>query len=72
MEDSVSPKVVMIAWTIVINMIGFVTLLLVTIGDIGSTLVILTVVNSVVILWRKLDKIQKLLEKNNNNQQHPA
>ena len=63
MEIYVDARVVTIVWAIVLNMVGFWALLHVTVGEIGSTLVILTVVDSAVILWRKLDKVQKLLEK---------
>lgn len=63
MEIYVDARVVTIVWAIVLNMVGFWALLHVTFGEIGSTLVILTVVDSAVILWRKLDKVQKLLEK---------
>ena len=63
MEIYVDARVVTIVWASVLNMVGFWALLHVTVGEIGSTLVILTVVDSAVILWRKLDKVQKLLEK---------
>ena len=63
MENSFDSSAIQVACAIVLNLVGYLILLFVTAGDTNSVLVILTVIDSAAILWRKLDKVQKLLEK---------